>query len=679
MSRGEPSCADLDCPGCRRSPPPTVESGPRPSSESAAVRAELAVLILASLLAALSFLPNLSALPSRLLLAAAYLLGGTKVLLGAARSMAGGRVFGELTLMSVATIGALAIGYYEEAVAVMVLYRFGELLQDAAMRRSRASISSLLGLNPETVRVRRGERWVEMSPDLVCEGDELLFLPGERIALDGRIVDGEAFLDCSVLTGESKPRPVLAGSEILAGCLSLDGALRIEVLRPASESAVARIARLVEEAAGRKARTERWVSRFASVYTPIVVGLAAGVAILPPLLLPGQHFTTWLYRALVMLVISCPCALVLSVPLAYFCGLGACARRGIIVKGAQTLEALAAVSTLVFDKTGTLTEGSFRVVDMRPVAGRGEEELLGLAAAAESLSTHPMAVSIRAAAASRGLSIGMEDEVSEYREYPGEGVVARLGGRRIVAGNDRLLHRVSVAHDSCEPDGSAVNVALDSLFVGTILLGDQVKDDAEASVRALRRLAVRRIALLTGDAACSAGPVAEQLGIAELHADLLPEDKLRHLLRMVEETRAEGGLTAFVGDGINDAPVISAADVGIAMGSGSEISIQSADAVLVTDEPSRVAEALAQSRRTRGIVIQDLGFALAAKLVLLTLGAIGAAGMWLAVVGDVGVALAAVANSLRALRPVALPAAARPVALQALSPSLRGPSDRESP
>jgi len=638
--REERGCGCAACEGAEREAPGAAKRSP-----NQALRREILLLAAAAALGAAALLLRP---PLRDILAsAAYLAAGWEVLAGAARDIRRGKVFGELFLMSIATLGAIAVGYYEEALAVMVFYRVGELLEESATRRSRASVRSLLDLRPARVRVRRGDEWVELPPEEVAAGARFLVKPGERVALDGRIIEGEAFLDCSALTGESLPRPVAAGAEALAGCIALDGSLVLEALRPASESSAARIAALVDEAAARKARIERWITRFAAVYTPIVVGLAAAVALLPPLFIPAQSFAVWIYRALVMLVISCPCALVLSVPLAYFCGIGGCARRGILVKGAQTLEALAGVRTVVFDKTGTLTEGSFRVMALRPEAGRTEEELLSLAAAAEALSTHPMALSIRSAAAARGLSLGIEDEASEIREIPGSGVVARVGSMRIAAGNDRLLHLEGIAHARCDPDGSVVNVAVDSVFAGSILLGDEVKADAPAALRRLAALGVSRTVMLTGDAQCSARPIADELGIDELHADLLPEDKIDRL----ERIRASGGAgrTAFVGDGINDAPVLAAADVGIAMGSGSEVAIESADLVLMTDEPSRVGEAIFRARRTRKIVAENIAFALTAKAALLGLGALGLAGMWLAVVGDVGVALAAVANSLRAM------------------------------
>ncbi|MGO8695296.1 MAG: heavy metal translocating P-type ATPase [Rectinemataceae bacterium] len=647
MSRRGPNEAALECAVCE-----AAARGPEGSCEDdgeekvGTQHRELLFLILAVILglAALLIRPPLR----DGLVCSAYLVAGWQVLLGAVRGIRRGKVFGELFLMSIATLGAIAIGYYEEAVAVMVFYRLGELLQESATKRSRASVRSLLDLRPDRIRVKSGGVWVEIPPDEAKAGDRFLVKPGERIGLDGRVIEGEAFLDFSALTGESLPRSVAVGSNAPAGCISLDGSLLLEAQRTAKESSAARIAGLVEEAAAKKAHTEGWITRFAVVYTPVVVGLAAAVAVLPPLFVDGQRFSVWAYRALVMLVISCPCALVLSVPLAYFCGIGGCALRGILVKGAQTLEILADVGTVVFDKTGTLTEGSFRVVDISPAGGRTEEELLALAAAAESLSRHPMATSIRSAAAARGLSMGIEDEASEIREIPGAGVVARVGRARVIAGNDRLLHIEGVPHERCDPEGSVVNVAVNSVFAGSILLGDELKADASAAVRSLAALGVERTVILTGDTACSARPVADELGIDELYADLLPEDKIDRL-RQIGTSGTAAGRTVFVGDGINDAPVLAATDLGIAMGSGSDAAIESADLVLMTDEPARVGEAIYRARRTRKIVAENIVFALAAKAFLLGLGAFGLADMWIAVIGDVGVALAAVANSLRAL------------------------------
>ncbi|HET7838475.1 MAG TPA: heavy metal translocating P-type ATPase [Rectinemataceae bacterium] len=556
--------------------------------------------------------------------------------------------------MGIATLGAIAIGQYEEAVGVMVFYSIGEVLQHSAASRSRASIRSLLDLRPDFARLRREGSWVELPPELAVPGDEFLVKPGERLPLDGRVIEGEAFLDTSALTGESMPRRAGPGSPVLAGSVSLDGALVIAASRVAGESSAARIALLVENAAHLKARTERWVTSFASVYTPIVVAMAAAIAFLPPLLFAGQELRTWCYRALVMLVISCPCALVVSVPLGYFGGIGGAARRGILVKGSQVLDALARCRTVAFDKTGTLTRAALTVRSIEPAPGRSADEVLAWAAAAESLSRHPIAASLRAEAGARSLSIGTEDEASEVRELPGAGIAARIGGRRVLAGNERLLDLEGVGHPPIEAEDTRVLVALDGQYAGSIALGDEAKGDARRAVDELRRLGVSRLALLTGDSGPVARALAEDLGIDETYAELLPEGKLEVLARIIAETGAAGGGarggTAFVGDGINDSPVLALADVGIAMGAGSDAAVETADVVLLTDEPSRVPEAISRARRTRRIVAQNIVFALGVKTAFLAMGAVGVAVMWEAVIADVGVALLAVANSLRAMK-----------------------------
>jgi Zn2+/Cd2+-exporting ATPase len=580
----------------------------------------------------------------------AYFLAGRDVLLGAARNILRGRVFDELFLMAVATLGAVAIGRYEEAVEVMAFYKIGEALQESASGKSRSSVRELLALRPSVARVRRGDSWVMIDPDEAKAGDEFLVMPGERVPLDGEVVEGECFVDSSALTGESLPRRIAPGSEVLAGFVAAEGSITAIARNEANESAAARIIGMVESASRSKARAARLISRFAAVYTPIVVASAAALAFLPPLLVPGQRLADWAYRALVLLVISCPCALVVSVPLGYFCGMGAAARRGILVKGAEVLDVLAKARTVVFDKTGTLTAGAFALRGVLPEAGFGEDEVLALAAAAESRSRHPVAASIRAAAAARGLSVGVEDEASLVSERPGAGVAAMVGGRRVLAGNDRLLHIESVPHASCEAEGTTVNVAVDGRLAGRVIVGDEAKGDAARAIRELSALGAKRIVMLTGDAAAAAAPVAEHLGIREVAADLLPEDKLAYLERVVAETAASGGTTVFVGDGVNDAPSLARADVGVAMGAGSDAAIEQADLVLMTDEPSRLPEAIRRAIRTRRVVAEGIFLCLAVKAVFLGLGAMGLAEMWEAVIADVGVAILAILNALRAMR-----------------------------
>jgi Cd2+/Zn2+-exporting ATPase len=577
---------------------------------------------------------------------AAYLLAGWNVLAAAARGIVHGRVFDENFLMTVATAGAFAIHQLAEAVAVMVFFKVGEILQSLSVQRSRRSIGKLLELRPDSARVRRNGELVEMKPEGVAIGERVVVRPGERVPLDGVVRAGSGFVNTSALTGEPVPRRVEPGREVLAGYTSADGSLEIEVTRSAGESSAAKIIRLVENATKSKARTEQFIRRFAKVYTPIVVAAAAAVAFLPPLIVPGAELSVWVYRALTMLVISCPCALVVSIPLGYFGGVGGASRHGILVKGAAYLDVLAAVRTVVFDKTGTLTQGNFRVTSIQPRNGMSGPALLRYAALAEAHSNHPIAASIREAhgAPEDGSVVG------DYREIGGEGVLARVDGHEVIAGNDRLLHRQGVAHDTCSIEGTAVHVAVDGSYAGYLAIGDQAREGAREAVRGLHAVGVERTVLLTGDDAAVAQRVAEDLGIDEYHGDLLPADKVAQLEAIMAGSR-RGARTAFVGDGINDAPVLARADVGIAMGgSGADVAVEAADVVLMTDNPGKVAEAITRARRTRSIVIQNIVLALGIKAAFLGLGAIGVATMWEAVIADMGVALAAILNATRAMR-----------------------------
>ena len=589
-----------------------------------------------------------TALPD-LLFIAAYLLAARDVLLGAAKNIVRGHVFDELFLMSIATLGAIAIGRYEEALGVMVFYRVGDALQEKASEKSRTSVRELLALRPSAARIRRAGAWILVGPEEAHEGDEFMVLPGERVPLDGRVVEGESFVDSSSLTGESLPRRIAVGDEILAGTFATDGSLTAVALKEANQSAAARIIELVEGAARSKSKAGRFITRFAAVYTPIVVAAAALLAFAPPLFF-GQSLADWAYRALVLLVISCPCALVISVPLGYFCGMGGAAKRGILVKGAEVIDVLASAHSIVFDKTGTLTAGSFELRSIETESGFSEEGLLALAAAAESRSRHPLAASIRAEAIARGLSIGVEDEASGIEERPGAGVAAYVGGRRVLAGNDRLLELEGISSYSRESGGTTINVAVDGRLAGRITAGDVPKPDAKAAIAELRSLGVARTAMLTGDSRAAAEPVARMLGIEEVAADLLPGDKLSYLEKVVAQTSALGGTTVFVGDGVNDAPSLARADVGVAIGAGSDAAIEQADLVLMTDEMARLPEALRKARRTRAIVIQGIVLCLVVKAVFLALGAMGIVQMWEAVIADVGVAILAILNALRALR-----------------------------
>jgi Cd2+/Zn2+-exporting ATPase len=583
------------------------------------------------------------------LLLAAYLWTGRGVLAAAVRHAARGRLFDENFLMAVATAGAIAIHALPEAVAVMLFYTVGEFFQDLAVQRSRASIRALMDLRPESATVQRDGQTVRVRPEEVAVGECIVVRPGERVPLDGRVVGGSSALDTSAVTGESVPRGVGPGDEVHAGTVNLHGLITVRVTRPFGESSVAKVLRLVQTAAARKAPTEKFITQFSRAYTPAVVAAAAALAVLPPLAVPGTEGAEWVRRALVLLVIACPCALVLSVPLTYFAGLGSASRRGVLVKGANHLDALVHLDTVVWDKTGTLTRGVFRVLEVAPANGYRRDRLLELAAHAEAFSNHPIA---RAITEAYGRAVD-GTRVSDYQELPGHGVRARVDGRLVVAGNDRLLHREGVPHPACEAGSTAVYVAVDGVLAGRLLVGDEIKPGAHAAVRALRRLGVRRQVLLTGDSDLPAQEVARRLGLDELHADLLPEDKVAVVERLEAERRRQGrsGAVAFVGDGVNDAPVLARAEVGVAMGGlGSDAAIEAADVVILDDDPGKLAAAVSVARTTRRVVLQNIVLALGVKLAFFLLGAAGAASMWEAVFADVGVSLLAVLNATRVLR-----------------------------
>ena len=577
------------------------------------------------------------------LLLAAYLVAGWRVLLSAGHNMIHGRLFDENFLMSIASLGAIAIGEIPEAVGVMVFFSLGELLQDKAVQRSRGSIQALLEIRPDYARVHRGGEWSEVSPEEVVPGERILVRPGERVPLDGRIIEGETLMDTSALTGESMPRSLGAGDKALAGMVNTRGVVAIEVNHSYAESSVARILRLVEEAGERKAQTERFITTFSRYYTPAVVALAGTIAVLPPLVIPGQVFSDWLHRALVLLVISCPCALVISIPLGYFAGIGGASKRGVLVKGANYLEALAQVDTVVFDKTGTLTQGSFRVVEIEAEKDFSEDEILRLAVHAGAHSDHPVSVSVREAYQDGVID---HDSIAESEELRGMGMRAIIEGERVLAGNDRLLHHENIDHDVCVTDGTVVNVAKGGVLTGRIRLADQIKEEASAAIQRLQRVGVKKTVMLTGDVDHVASQVAGEVGIDEFRANLLPEEKV-HALEMIMQQG--NGKVAFAGDGINDAPALIRADVGIAMGGlGSDAAIEAADVVIMDDNPARIADAIEIAKGTRRIVLQNIIFALGVKALVLVLGSMGMATMWNAVFADVGVALIAVLNATRA-------------------------------
>jgi Cd2+/Zn2+-exporting ATPase len=547
--------------------------------------------------------------------------------------------------MSISTIGAIIIGEYPEAVGVMLFYRVGEYVQQRSVNRSRRTIQALLDVRPDKANVVRNGGVDSVSPQEVAVGNLLQINPGEKVPLDGRVVEGNSYLDTAMLTGESVPLSVAPGDEILAGTVNQSGMLRVEVTRPYEQTSVSRMLELVQNAASRKARTERFITRFARVYSPIMVVLALLVMSIPPLFVPGQDFETWLYRALVLLVVSCPCALVISIPLGYFGGIGGASRRGILVKGANFLDILADVRTVVFDKTGTLTKGVFKVTEIVPIDKYSQKELLDYAAQAEVHSKHPVAESIRQAVGEGNNYPALE----EYKEIPGRGLRARSNGKEILVGNDALLHLEEIPHINCDVTGTVVHVAVDGEYAGHILVSDEIKPEAAEMVKRLHHQGVERVVMLSGDQEDVAQRVADQLGLDEYRAGLLPEEKVNALDEFLDGRR-EGKL-AFVGDGINDAPALARADVGIAMGAlGCDAAIETADVVLMADSLIKVNQALDQGRRTRAIVWQNILIALVIKLVFIVLGILGIATMWEAVFGDVGVTILAVLNSTRVLK-----------------------------
>ena len=562
--------------------------------------------------------------------AAAYLVIGGDIVFNAVRNVFHGEIFDENFLMAVATIGAFATGQYPEAVAVMLFYQVGEMFQDIALDRSRKSISSLMDIRPDYANLDDGNGgFTQVAPDAVPAGSIIVVKPGEKIPLDGVVVSGTSSLDTAALTGESLPREVGTDSQVLSGSLNMTGLLKIRTSGTYGESTVARILDLVENADTGKAKTEKFITRFAKYYTPAVVGAAVLLAILPSLI-DGQ-WLTWLNRALIFLVISCPCALVVSIPLTFFAGIGGASRRGILIKGSNCLEALSRLGTVVFDKTGTLTKGDFNVTAVIPFNGCESADLLALAASAEVYSDHPVAVALRKACG---------------REI----VRANVGGRSVLAGNDKLMLRFGVNAAVTDQSGTIVHVAADGKYLGYIIISDTVKPQSASAVTDLRREGISKIVMLTGDRKAAADAVAGQVGVDEVHAGLLPVDKVQHVESLLSAEPSAKRL-AFVGDGINDAPVLKIADVGISMGAaGSDAAIEASDVVLMDDNPHKVAEAVAVARRTMRIVRQNIIFAIGVKLLFLLLAALGIANMWEAVFADVGVTVIAVLNALRAMR-----------------------------
>lgn len=597
---------------------------------------------------------------SLVLFLAAYVTVGGDVVKKAVINIGHGQVFDENFLMTIATVGAFFVGDYPEAVAVMLFYQVGEWFQSYAVGKSRKSIAALMDIRPDYANVLRDGVETEVEPDEVTVGEIIRIKPGERIPLDGRIISGTSALDTMALTGESVPREAVPGDEVISGCVNLQGVLEVEVTKEFGDSTVSRILELVESASSRKAEAENFITKFARYYTPIVVGCAVLLAVLPPLVLSamqsgfvaGSVWSDWIYRALTFLVISCPCALVISIPLSFFGGLGGASKNGILIKGSNYLEALAKAEIVVMDKTGTLTKGTFcvqEIVTAQDAAVTGKE-LLRLAAYAESYSNHPISKSLLEAHLEAGGEALEQSRIEQAEEIAGHGVHVRMDGRELYAGNAKLMEKQQITALSPKETGTVVHVARDNSYLGYILIADEIKEDAKEAVTGLKAAGIRRVVMLTGDRRAAAEEVAGKLGITEVHAELLPADKVDRMEELMHK-KSEKGKLLFVGDGINDAPVLARADIGIAMGGlGSDAAIEAADIVIMTDEPSRIAKAMQISVKTLAIVKQNIVFALGVKILVLLLAAAGMASMWAAVFADVGVAIIAILNAMRALK-----------------------------
>ena len=575
-----------------------------------------------------------------LLFLTSYILVGGDIVLRAIRNIIKGKVFDENFLMAIATIGAMFISEYAEGIAVMLLYQIGELFQSYAVDKSRRSIADLMNIRPNYANLKKGDELIKISPHEVVVGDIIMIKPGERIPLDARVIEGVSTVDTSALTGESLPREVEPGKEILSGCINVNGVIRAEVTKKYEDSTVSKILDLVENASSKKSQSEQFITKFARYYTPIVVILALLLAILPPLLTPGGSFSEWTYRALSFLVVSCPCALVISIPLTFFSGIGGASKKGILVKGSNYFEALANTEIMVFDKTGTLTKGAFEVQEINP------EELLELAAHAESLSTHPISRSILKY---YGKDID-QSIISEANEIAGHGIEAVVGGKRVAAGNDKLMKLRDIDYNPKELIGTVVHVGIDNQYAGYILIADELKKDSAEAIKRLKDFNIKQTVMLTGDNQSVGEDIARRLGLDRVYTELLPGDKVDKLEELLTLTSGKGKL-AYVGDGINDAPVLARADVGIAMGGlGSDAAIEAADVVIMTDEPSKIPLAIKIAKKIIGIANQNIVFAIGVKIAILILSALGITGLWAAIFGDVGVTIIAVLNSFRALR-----------------------------
>lgn len=574
----------------------------------------------------------------------AYLIVGLEIIIKAIKNIFKGEVFDEHFLMAVATIGAFAIGEFPEAVAVMLFYQIGELFQDYAVDKSKESITNLMDIRPDVAVVKRNGKLETLKPETVKIGEEIVVKPGEKIPLDGTIIDGSSMLDTSALTGESVPRSAKIGEKVLSGCINQSGVLTIKVEKEFGESTVSKILDLVENASNKKSKSENFITKFAKIYTPTVVGIAILLAIIPPFLLKWGSFSEWLERALTFLVVSCPCALVISIPLGFFGGIGGASRKGVLIKGSNYLELLSKTDIFVFDKTGTLTEGVFEVQKINPV-DISEEELLKIAAYAESYSNHPISASIK-----KAYQKEINQEIIEKtEEISGKGIISQIENKTVVIGNNKIMQEKGIEYKECNDTGTILYVAVNNKFEGSIVIADKIKEDAKQTIQGLKRNNVSKTVMLTGDKKEIAEKVAKQIEIGEVYTDLLPDQKVEKVEELMKQ-KTEKGKLAFVGDGINDAPVLAISDIGIAMGGlGSDAAIEAADIVIMNDKPSKILEAIKISNKTMRIVKQNIIFAISVKILVLILGACGIATMWEAVFADVGVSFIAILNSLRAL------------------------------
>ena len=611
------------------------------------MKEELRKIIISAILFAIALIVPFSNIwINRAIFIISYIIVGFEVIKEGIENIKEGEIFGEELLMAIATIGAFAIGDFAEAVAVMLFFEVGELLEDYAVDKSKKSISELMDIRPDFANVLKEGKAQKVNPADVKIGEQIVVKPGEKVPLDGKVIEGTAMLDTMALTGESVPRRINIGEEILSGCINKDGVIKVEVQKEFGESTVTKILDLVENASNKKSKSENFITKFAKYYTPTVVIIAFILAILPPIILEGETFAKWIYRALSFLVVSCPCALVISIPLGFFGGIGGASRKGILIKGSNYLEALSKTGIVVFDKTGTLTKGVFKVQKVCPTQDISSEELIEIVAFAENYSNHPIAKSVKEA---YGKNID-ESKITKVNEISGHGISANIDGKEVLVGNEKLMIEKGIKYEKCIEVGTILYVVINNQFAGYILISDEIKDDSVKTIKDLKKNKIRKTVMLTGDRKEVAEDVAKKLEIDEVYSELLPDGKVKKVEEMIKE-KSEKEKLAFVGDGINDAPVLALSDIGIAMGGlGSDSAIEAADIVLMTDEPSKINEGIALSKKTMRIVKENIIFAILVKVLVLALSAMGIATMWEAVFADVGVSIIAILNALRVLR-----------------------------